>query len=1034
MLLCRSTAIACLPIVGLALVALLLSGAISHSSEPSAPASAAMTVDFDREIRPILADNCFACHGPDEQARKGKLRLDTQEGAAAKTGVIIPGNAAKSRLLDRLLSTDDGEHMPPPKTGKRLTAAQVETLRRWIDSGAKWSQHWSFVKPQRAALPAVKNRGWPRNGVDYFVLARLETAGLTPSPEADRATLIRRVPLDLTGLPPTLTELEAALNDSSTDWYEKLVERLLQSPRYGERMALDWLDAARFADTHGYHIDAGRDMTRWREWVIDAFNANMPFDQFTVEQIAGDLLPNATVEQKVASGFHRNHMINFEGGAIPEEYHTAYIVDRINTTSTVWLGLTLQCCQCHDHKYDPFTQKEYYQLFAFFHNVPENGLDGSKGNAAPFLKAPTPRQKARLDQLADTMRGIEAKLGGVQPAVDAAQAEWEKSTTNRPAKVEWTVLDPSELTSRGGATLTKDKDGSILVSGENPTQDGYTLVAPTGIAGVTALRLEALPDDGLPAKGPGRSANGNIVLTDVRVLAGATPMKIRTASADFSQKDYPVTAVIGQKPGTGWAIHPEVGKPHFAIFEFEKLIADKSELRILLDFRSPSGQHQLGRFRLSATSSPTPHGANTLPPAVSAALALAPEKRSDAQKTALRSHYRSQVWPEGRELHAQMTKLREEQSAVERDVPNTMVMQEMPAPRDTFLLMRGQYDKKGEKVLAATPLRLPPLPKDAPPNRLGLARWLVSPDHPLTARVAVNRYWQAYFGTGFVKTAEDFGTQGERPSHPELLDWLACEFQSNWDVKALQRLIVTSATYRQSAKVTPTLLHTDPENRLLARQSRIRLPAEFIRDQALSVSGLLDGEIGGKSVSPYQPAGIWEELAFRADFRNWTAQTYVQDHGKDLYRRGMYTFWKRTVPPPTLVTFDAPDRETCTIRRARTNTPLQALILMNDPTYVEAARKLAERFLTESGATTDERIRFAFRIVLSRAPTERETAVVRKIYEDALAKYRKDGEAARKLLSVGEAARNEKLDTAELAAWTMAASVLLNLDEAVTRG
>jgi hypothetical protein len=1028
MLLRRCSAVAFLILLGLTILS------TSHSAEPSVPASTTPTIDFDREVRPILADNCFACHGPDEQARKGKLRLDTQDGAMSKKGVIVAGNAAKSRLLERILSSDDSEHMPPVKTGKRLTAVQIETLRRWIDGGAKWSQHWSFVKAQRPSLPVIKNRTWPRNAIDYFILARLETAGLAPSPEADRATLIRRVTLDLTGLPPTLTELDAALNDPSTDWYERLVDRLLQSPRYGERMALDWLDAARFADTHGYHIDAGRDMTRWREWVIDAYNANMAFDRFTVEQLAGDLLPNTTVEQKIASGFHRNHMINFEGGAIPEEYHTAYIVDRINTTSTVWLGLTLQCCQCHDHKYDPFTQKEFYQLFAFFHNVPENGLDGSKGNAAPLLKAPTPRQKARLDQLADSIRGIESKLGRDLPKVDAAQAEWEKTTAQKPAKVEWTVLEASELSSRGGATLTKDKDGSIRVSGENPTQDGYTIVAPTGNPGVTSLRLEALPDDSLPEKGPGRSANGNIVLTDVRVLAGGTPIKIRTASADFSQKDYPVSAAIGQKPGTGWAIHPEVGKPHFAIFEFDKPIADKSDLRILLDFRSPFGQHQLGRFRLSVTTSATPHGVTTLPAAVSAALVLPPEKRSEAQKTVLRSYYRAQVWPEGRELQTQLTKLREEQSAVERDVPNSMVMQEMPAPRETFLLMRGQYDKKGEKVQAATPARLPPLPKDAPPNRLGLARWLVSPDHPLTARVAINRYWQAYFGTGLVKTAEDFGTQGERPSHPELLDWLACEFQSNWDVKAVQRLIVTSATYRQSAKVTPALLHADPENRLLARQSRVRLPAEFIRDQALAVSGLLDGEIGGKSVSPYQPAGIWEELAFRADFRNWTAQTYVQDHGKDLYRRGMYTFWKRTVPPPTLVTFDAPDRETCTVRRSRTNTPLQALILMNDPTYVEAARKLAERLLAESGATTDERIRIAFRLVLSRPPTERETAVVRKIYEDVLVKYRKDGDAARKVLSVGESQRNERLDVAELAAWTMAASVLLNLDEAVTRG
>jgi hypothetical protein len=1022
------TAVACFAIVALAVAS-----------------PAASPVDFDREVRPILSENCFQCHGPDEKARKARLRLDTREGAVGEDGVIVPGDAGGSPVIERVASEDAEKQMPPRKTGKRLTAQQIDTLRRWIDQGAKWSQHWAFVAPQRPPLPAVKDRGWVRNPIDHFVLARLEREGLAPSPEADRVTLIRRVTLDLTGLPPTPAEVDAFLADASPGAYERVVDRLLASPRYGERMAVEWLDAARYADTHGYHIDSGRDMTRWREWVIDAFNHNKPFDRFTVEQLAGDLLPNATLEQKVASGFNRNHMINFEGGAIPEEYLTAYIVDRVNTTATVWLGLTMACTQCHDHKYDPFTQKEFYQLYAFFNNVPESGLDGSKGNAAPLLRTPTAAQQARLDRIAAEIKGLEARVNGPLPALDAAQAEWEKTAAGRVAKIEWTALDPAELRSAGSATLTRQDDKSVLASGTNPTSDTYTVTARTGLARVTAVRVEALPDDSLPAKGPGRSSNGNIVLTDVRVVGAGKPVKVKAASADFSQKDYPVAHAIDGRADTGWAIHPEVGKPHFAVFELETpAAADKElELRVVLDFRSHFGQHQLGRFRLSVTDSPDPHGANKLSPKVADALAVSPEKRTDAQKAELRAYYRTQVSAEGKETQARLAKLRQEQAEVERQVPTTMVMQEMPSPRDTFLLVRGQYDKKGEKVRAATPARLSPLPADAPANRLGLARWLVDPSHPLTARVTVNRYWQLYFGVGLVKTAEDFGVQGERPSHPELLDWLASEFmasperqrgESAWDVKALQRLIVTSATYRQSSKVVPSAVEKDPETRLLAFMPRLRLQAEFIRDQALAVSGLLNGEIGGKSVSPYQPPGLWEELASREDGKNWTAQTYVQDHGKDLYRRGMYTFWKRTSPPPTLVTFDAPDRETCTVRRSRTNTPLQALILMNDPTYVEAARKLAERVMTEGGTTADERIAFAFRVMVGRRPSERESAVLRQVYDAQLAKYRKDPGAAKKLLSVGESPRNEALDAAEVAAWAVVGNVLLNLDEALTRG
>jgi len=799
-----------------AILTLLVPLSLGISQDAPAPKKPPATpkVDFNSQIRPILSNNCFRCHGPDEAERKAKLRLDLRDGAFRKLRsggyAIVPGKADESELIARITAEDPHERMPPPKTNKHVTPAQIELLKLWINQGAPWADHWAFVPPERPELPTVSQDGWARNGIDRFILARLEKEGLRPSAEADKARLIRRLSLDLTGLPPTPAEVDAFVNDQRADAYERLVDRIMASPHFGERLAVDWLDAARFADTHGYHIDAGRDMTRWREWVIDAFNSNMPFDQFTVEQLAGDLLPNATAQQKIASGFNRNHMINFEGGAIPQEYHNAYIVDRVNTTSTVFLGLTVACAQCHDHKYDPISQKEFYQLYAFFHNVPENGLDGAQGNAAPVVQVPGRQQEMKAAELDQAIKKIEA-----QTKTDKALAQ--------------------------------------------------------------ALQ-----------------------------------------------------------------------------------------------------------------------------------------------------------------------KLRAERAALAKGTVSAMVMQEMPTPRDTFVLVRGEYNKKGEKVTAAVPAFLPGPAKDQPNNRLGLARWLVSGRHPLTARVAINRTWQMFFGTGLVKTAEDFGSQGDRPSHPELLDWLAVEFMSPsatpwgdgsktpWDVKAMIRLIVTSATYRQSSVVTPALLAKDPDNRLLARGPRFRLQAEFIRDQALAVSGLLNREIGGASVFPYQPAGLWQELAARGDSKNWSAQFYTPSKGKDLYRRTMYTFWKRTSPPPTLATFDAPDRETCTVRRSRTNTPLQALVLMNDPTYVEAARKLAERLMIEAG-TTDERITLVFRLATARSPSEKETTVLRRVFAKQLESYQQDTKAALKLLTIGESARNEKLAVAELAAWTIVASTVLNLDETVTK-
>jgi len=959
---------------------------------PSAAVSGAEgpPVDYSRSIRPILSNNCFRCHGPDAGERKAGLRLDRREVAlqALKNGkrAIVPGNPGASALLARIHATDPDEVMPPPSTGKKLSPEEKALLARWIAKGAEYRDHWAFIRPRRPVVPAVKAESWPRGDIDRFILALMEAQGLSPSPEADRTALIRRLTLDLTGLPPAPDEVDAFLADKWPDAYERLVERLFRSPHHGERMALEWLDAARFADTHGYHIDSGRDMTRWRKWVIDAYAQNLPFDRFTIEQLAGDLLPGATDEERIASGFHRNHMINFEGGAIPEEYHTAYIVDRVNTTGTVWLGLTIACAQCHDHKYDPFTQKEYYRLFAFFHNVPENGLDGSKGNAAPLIRMPSPEEEESLARLSTRI------------------AEMEEKAKSPPPEAVWAPIEPVDLRSTGGAVLTRIEDGSIVASGENAAAETYSIAARATVQEVTALRVEVLPDERLPANGPGRSPNGNIVLTEVRLAVSdpPRPLAFKEASADFSQEKFPVAGAIDGKPETGWAIYPSVGKPHAAVLELgEPLAADETaRLSVSLEFRSQFAQHQPGKFRLSVTGSANPHGKN----------------------------------PIGDELK----KLRQEREAVEKRIPTAMVMQEMEKPRDTFVLIRGAYDKRGEKVGPGVPDFLPPLPEGTRADRLALARWLVDPAHPLTARVIVNRYWQVFFGTALVKTSEDFGSQGEPPSHPELLDWLAVEFiESGWDTRALLRRMVTSAAYRQSSRAAPALIEHDPENRLLARGPRFRLPAEFIRDQALAASGLLDRRIGGASVSPYQPPGIWEELASRSDGANWTAQTYTQSRGADLYRRTMYTFWKRTAPPPTLATFDAPDRETCTVRRARTNTPLQALILLNDPTYVEAARKLAERALTEirgGPVGTEERVVFAFRLVLARRPSAAEASVLARILESEREAYRRDRAAAIKLLSVGESPRREDLDPAEWAAWTVVASAILNLDETLTRG
>ncbi len=1037
-------------------------------------------VSFQQQVRPLLSNTCFRCHGPDEHERQAGLRLDQRESAVSKleSGLVAisPGKIDASEIVRRINSTDPEVMMPPPSLNKPLSAADKKLLTAWIEQGAEYREHWSFVAPTRPTRPVVKHASWPKNEIDHFILSKLEREGLAPSPAADRVTLIRRVTLDLTGLPPTLAEVDAFVADTSPQAYEIVVDRLLQSRRFGERMAVDWLDAARFADTHGFHIDSGRDMTRWRDWVIEAYNSNLPFDQFTIQQLAGDLLPEAaspeqTISQRIASGFNRNHMINFEGGAIPAEYHNAYIVDRVSTTSTVWLGLSVACAQCHDHKYDPITQRDFYSLYAFFHNVPENGLDGSKGNAAPLLKTPSVEQQAKLNELRAGIASLEKQLAATGPELVEAQRLWETAAKSE-QPVAWTTLKPESLHAAGGSTLKMLEVGTITATEANPATETYTIVAPVE-GTITAVRLEVLPDDSLAGKGPGRSINGNFVMTSVTVGLGPSddrrkprPQKIERASADFSQETYPIAHAIDANDRTGWAIHPEVGQPHHAIFELSEPIRLRGEpapLTITLAFNSTFAQHQPGRFRLSITSAANPHDKPSLPANITSILNAT--DRTEAQQQELAKYFREEV--QGKKLSETIAARKKDVDEFERTIPTTMVMQEMATPRDTFILLRGQYDKQGDKVTAATLSFLPPLAEGLPANRLGLAKWLVDERHPLTSRVIVNRYWQMLFGLGLVKTSEDFGSQGEQPSHPELLDWLAVEFRGEtraesretranpstgvspsppsgsrlssldsrlpWDTKHLIRLLVTSATYCQASRVTPDLRGRDPENRWLARGSRFRLQAEFVRDQALAISGLLDPRIGGASVSPYQPVGIWEELASRQDGYQWTAQSYKQSTGADLYRRTMYTFWKRTAPPPTLATFDAPDRETCTVRRARTNTPLQALILLNDPTYVEASRKFAERILQEGGSSLDERLTFAFRHVVARKPSPRERTLLKQLVTEQLADYATRGDKAEALLKVGEFPREAKLNPSELAAWTIVASTLLNLDESLTR-
>jgi hypothetical protein len=1012
------------------------------SSEEKPVASAAPAeVRYNRDIRPILSNRCFKCHGPD--LKKGGLDLQTRELATKelKSGMkaIVPNNAAASHLIERILSTDDKQRMPPKGKGEPLSPQQIATLKAWIDQGAKWEEHWAYVKPQRPPLPAVKNRAWPKNGIDSFVLARLEAEGLQPSPEADRATLVRRVSLDLTGLAPTLAELDTALADTSPSWYEKVVDRLLASPHYGERQAHPWLDMARYADTNGYENDARRTIWPYRDWVINAFNRDLPFDQFTTEQIAGDLLPNATQEQKVATGFHRNTMVNTEGGTDDEEFRVAAVVDRVNTTMAVWMGTTINCCQCHNHKFDPFSQKDFYQLYAFFNNTQDQGRSN-----APEIALPTLAQVAQMDRLNAEIAKLKRTLETSTPELTAAQEKWEKGVGQ---KAVWTPLEVTTMTSAGGATLTKQKDGSIVASGTNPATDTYTVVASTDLKGITAFRLEVLPDKNLPKMGPGR--NGNFVLSEFKVTAAtrATPhngqaVALQNADADFAQNGWPVAAAIDGDAKTGWAVDPQYGKPHTAVFETKQDTGGDggSTLTFVLE-QNYGSQHTIGRFRISATTSGRPVRVGGLPDPIAKLLAVPAEQRTQQQKDELAKYYRS-IAPELKASRDQLAALQKELAAIKP--PTTLVLQELPKPRETFVHIRGNHTSRGDKVEPGAPAKLHPLKAPEPQakglNRLDLARWLVDVDNPLVGRVTMNRIWSQYFGRGLVETSEDFGIQGELPTHPELLDWLAVELSARagaaWSLKKMHKLIVMSATYRQSSKVTKELYQRDQYNRLFARGPRFRMDAEMVRDNALAISGLLNRKIGGPSVFPYQPGGVWANP--------YSGDKWEMSANGDQYRRGLYTFWRRTAPYAAFMAFDAPSREVCTERRPRTNTPLQALATLNDKAFVDPAAALARRMMSEPASgergtsvprsTNEERATLGFRLCTARIPTKTELTHLLNLYQESLEKYRKDPSAAKTLATAGIGPPPSNLDIAELAAWTVVANVLLNLDETLTKG
>ena len=1174
-------------------------------------------VDFGREIRPLLAENCFFCHGPDRSTRKGKLRLDLEQGLfglrPAGGRAVVPGAPSRSLLIDRITHTDPDFRMPPERTGKHLDEEQLRQLVEWIESGAEWKQHWSLVPPRAVEAPLVRRPDCPENPIDRFVLARLEQEGLEPRPEADRRTLARRLSLDLTGLPPDREEVERFVADSEASAYERLVDRLLASPRYGEHMARFWLDAARYGDTHGLHLDNYREMWPYRDWVINAFNANLPFDQFTVEQLAGDLLPEASLEQQIASGFNRAHVSTNEGGSIEEEVYVRNVIDRVNTVGTVFLGMSVGCAACHDHKFDPLPQKEFYQLFSFFNNLDGSPMDGNAKAYPPVVQVPTEEQSRRVADLAAQLAQLETEIAEELSRLTYTEPDLPWPYDHRPLETQvwiddqlppgavpeggellwcqapkdrvhtgrlsmkrkstggqqhffrnadrklrvgqddllytWAFLDPDdpprEIMLQFNADGAEDW-GHRAYFGENliefgrpdsverrhlgdlpPTGQWVRLEVPVaqvglypgsvvhglaftqfdgtvyydtaGIESRTPQEPEdfAWIDDDVPSGGElqGDGQTWNWVARDqIKVKSGqlclkrsggdglnqdfftnARPLELHAGDRLFAyvylDPSDPPRSVQLQFNNGNWEHRVRLGEPAHgaglkdgADFRAGDLPPTGEWTRIevgLMDVGLKPGDRlngwaftQVGGtvywdFAGVRTWSPPDdrslnsmlaweeraRGDGLLPEPVRTALELGRPERSPEQQRGLQDHYLRFIFAGTRQvfdtLESQVSELTQQQKTTDAEIATTLIMRERKEPREAFLLKRGQYDAQAEKVERVTPAALPPMDPELPRDRLGFARWLVDPSHPLTARVTVNRFWQQLFGTGLVKTSEDFGSQGEPPTHPELLDWLAVRFVADgWNVKGLLKQIVLSGTYRQDSRVGSDLALRDPDNRLLARGPRYRLDAEALRDQALTVSGLLVNQLGGPSVKPPQPAGLW----FAVGYSSSNTARFVADEGhQKVHRRTLYTFLKRTAPPPQMATFDAPSRESCSVRRERTNTPLQALLMMNDPQYVEAARHLAQRVMQEEPAGTIERVRSIYERVVLRAPDRATQADLLDLYTQALETYQEQPEQADSLVRSGALPPDPGLNQAELAAWTLVASTILNLDEVVTK-
>ncbi len=1022
----------------------------------------APAIDFNRDIRPILSDHCYACHGPDEGKRKGGLRLDRQEDAfrELKSGkhALVAGKPGAGTLVERIVSTDPDDLMPPAKSGKPLSKQQIALLKAWVDQGAHWKQHWSFVAPVRPTVPAVKDARWAKNDLDRFVLAKLEKEGIAPAPEADKPTLIRRATLDLTGLPPTIEEVDAFLADKSAESYEKVVDRLLAAPQYGERMAANWLDLARYADTSGYHFDGVRFLWLWRDWVIDSFNKNKSYDEFTVEQLAGDLLPKPTQEQRIATGFVRGNMTNDEGGADPDEYLNKYVVDRVNTLGSVWLGMTVGCSECHDHKYDPMASREFYRFYAFFHNVPEKGLDRTRSdNPPPRLPVPTGDQARKFVEAEFRLKDAEKTVGDRQNELGETQEKWERETNSNPTspvatndlavvvgegtgtwsgegKAEWEDALPGRALKLAGNGWL-DLGPAVTLERTN----AFSFAAWVKIQGDGAVlsRME---------KAPGYRGF-DLLVSDrrlqVHVIDAWPDHALKVKTKEQFPADRWIRVVVthdGSGKAAGMKIHVD-GRSRELETERDTLsgtLATTEPLRIGARSGEAQFKGSVGNVRFWKRALTEADVRADLHHAWGPVIGKTGGKRTPEEQEGLDRVYKEVYASDFLHSQAALAKARQEKDAQFGAIPTTLVMEEMDPPRDTFVLVRGDFRSKGEQVTPGVPAFLPPLPEGVPANRLALAKWLVATNHPLMARVTVNRYWAMFFGNGIVKTINDFGSQGDWPSHPELLDWMAVQFRDGgriagtrgahrdatpWNTRELVRAIVTSATYRQSAAVTPAKLERDRYNRLLSRGPRLRLDAEFVRDNALAVSGLLDRKIGGPSVKPYQPPGIWDG----------TDSRYDQDHGDKLYRRGMYVFWRRSAHYPSFATFDAPNREVCTFLRQRTQTPLQSLVLMNDPVYVEAARGLAERVWKEEPRDPAKRLLRAFRHTLGRVPAAVEIATLRRTYDEQLAGFKADPKAAEALLKIGESPLPKDVPAEELAALTAVANVLLNLNETITR-